>query len=126
MSSSHSGDINASVVVSSGGSVTINGVTYGGRNIQIKQGRVFVDNVYQGADVVGSVTVAVNGFCESASTGSGDIIVNGSANSVVTGSGDVQCSDVRGSVSTASGDVSCKAVYGNISTASGDISKRIF
>lgn len=110
----------------SGGSVTINGKTYSGSNIQINGGKVVVDGVVQeGAPLVGPINVTVNGDVESLRTVSGDITVNGSTGSIQSTSGDVQVGgDVSGNVQTVSGDVSCKKIEGDAHTVSGDIKNR--
>ena len=111
----------------SGGSVTVNGKTYKGKNLSIMvDGSVIVDGVVQeGAPLVGPINVTVNGDVGSLRTVSGDITVNGSTGSIQSTSGDVEVKgDVVGNVQTVSGDVSCKKIEGHARTVSGDIKTR--
>lgn len=111
----------------SGGSVTVNGKTYRGKNVSIMgDGSVVVDGVVQeGATLTGPINVTVNGDVESLRTVSGDITVNGSTGSIQSTSGDVEVKGaVVGNVQTVSGDVLCKKVEGDARTVSGDIKNR--
>ncbi len=127
-----SGVNHGSVVVSSGGRISIDGVTYEGTNVIMNDDGVFIDGVevqptdgaakhYKTTSIVihGNVTGGVQ-------TTSGDVIVNqGSITGpVATMSGDVALEnggDVRGDVTTMSGDVKCRNVAGAIRTTSGKI-----
>lgn len=104
----------------SGGSVTIGGNTYTGDNIQIKGSKIVVNGVTQEGDLVGDISVVVNGDVDSIKMGSGSVTAK-STGSILTGSGDVSCGNVGGSIKTGSGDVDCGAVAGSISTGSGDV-----
>jgi hypothetical protein len=114
-----------SMKVRTGGNavVKINGHTYTGSSIDIVGGKVMVDGVEQTQELIGPISVTVNGSAQSVTTASGDITVVGTVNTVSTTSGDVACGDVRGGVSTVSGDVECRSIGGAVSTISGDISK---
>lgn len=105
------------------GSVDIDGRTFTGRNISINGDRVVVDGVEQDGQLVGNISITVNGDVESIASGSGDIKAQ-SVGKVSTGSGDVECGDVSGSVTTGSGDIKCGRISGSASTMSGDIISR--
>lgn len=104
-------------------SVTINNVTYSGRNISIDNDKVVIDGVTQTTSLVGPITVTVNGSCESVSTISGAINISGNAGSVHATSGDVSVQgSVEGAIKTISGDVKVVRPHtNNINTISGDI-----
>jgi len=111
----------------SGGSVTINGKTYTGKNVSVMgDGSVVIDGVVQeGEPLVGPISVTVNGDVESLRTLSGDVAVTGSTGSIQSTSGDVYVKgDVKGNVQTVSGDVSCDKLEGDARTVSGDIKNR--
>lgn len=108
----------------SGSSVTIDGKTFSGRSVSIVGNKVVVDGVEQPGELVGPVSVTVNGNAESVESGSGRIEVAGSAGRVKTMSGDVHCGDVTGDVGTMSGDVTCGSIGGSVKTMSGDIRHR--
>lgn len=105
-------------------SVTIDGKTFTGNSINIVGNKVVVDGVEQGGELVGPVSVTVNGSVDSIETGSGSVSVSGTAGRVKTMSGDVHCGDVQGDVGTMSGDVTCGKIGGSVKTMSGDIRHR--
>jgi hypothetical protein len=105
--------------------ITINGVTYSGKNVSVRNGHVSIDG--KESDTAGAprVTIEVHGDietfqCDSCDTAS----IHGDVGSVTTASGNVHCGDVSGSVRTASGNVSCRDIGGNVTTASGNVSRR--
>ena len=100
--------------------VVINDISYSGRNVNIVNGKVVVDGEEQN-ELIGDVTIIIQGDCDELETAIGDITVEGSVGSIATQTGDVTCGDVDGDVNTMSGDVRCSAVTGKISTMSGDV-----
>lgn len=104
--------------------VTIDGRTFTGRSVSIINGKVIVDGKEQDGQLVGPVSVTVNGDVEVLDNPTGTVSVTGSVGAVKTMSGDVHCKDVSGSVSTMSGDVTCGTIGGSASTMSGDINRR--
>jgi hypothetical protein len=125
--------------------ISINGQSFTGNNIQIKNNKIFVDGEEVNPDdkakvinisingMVNNVTidhchdVEIDGNVDSVNTSSGDISISGSASAIYNNSGDVLVSgDIHGEVITTSGDVKCKNIVGDIKTVSGDIIKRIF
>ena len=110
-----------SAILSGGSSITIDGKTFSGRNVQIVNDRVIIDGVEQDGSLVGPIHIEVNGNVERLETGSGSVEVSGSCGPVKTLSGDVICGNVDGSVGTMSGDVTCGAVSGGVKTMSGDV-----
>lgn len=111
-------------IKTSGSSVTIDGKTFTGRNVSILGNKVVIDGVEQPGELVGPVSVTVNGNAELVESGSGRIDVAVSAGRVKTMSGDVQCGDVTGDVGTMSGDVTCGSIGGSVKTMSGNIRHR--
>ena len=107
-----------------GGTITINGVSFSGRNVRIDNDKIIVDGKVQSSSLVGPITVTVNGNCGDVQNGSGDIIVNGTAQQVSTGSGKITCGDVHGNAQSGSGNINCQNVSGNVKTGSGNISRR--
>jgi hypothetical protein len=124
-------------------SITINGVTYSGNNISIKNNRVFIDGVEAKSDanckeiniqVSGNINelkvdscnkISVTGSVASIETTSGDVVCGPVTGSITTVSGDVECEgNIGGNVGTTSGDVKAKSITGNTRTVSGDITSR--
>lgn len=105
------------------GSVTINGISYVGNNINVKNGVLSIDNVEQTVTLENVVNIVVNGDCGDINNTQGTVEVKGSCENIKTVSGDVNCSDVQGSVQTVSGNVKAKNVNGSVKTVSGDIYK---
>lgn len=104
------------------GSVTINGESYSGRDITIKNGVVTIDGVRQdGAHKEQTLNITVKGDVGTLSTTSGDVVVNGYVVGLKTVSGDVDCCDVKADVQTVSGDVNAAVIHGSVKTISGDI-----
>ena len=89
------------------GTVRINGKTYTGNSIIVESdGTVTVDGKTSRLEIIGNITVTVEGECDKVCAASGDIEVRGNVGSVSAVSGDVIVhGDVYGSVSTVSGDV---------------------
>lgn len=103
--------------------VSINGKTYAGNNVHIKQNKVFVDGIeVECEDKV--INISINGDVGNVDTLSGDVVITGNAKSVNTTSGDVRIGrDVTGDVETVSGDVDVRGdIEGNVTTVSGDVS----
>lgn len=100
--------------------------THDGENIQIRNGKIFINgvDVHASDKYVVVENVQVVGDVAEVSTTHGNVAVSGIAGAVSTMSGDVECQNVGGSISTMSGDVDCKAVSGNITTMSGDVKVR--
>lgn len=92
-------------ISTNGSTVTIDGKTFSGRSISISGNKVIIDGVEQGGELVGNITVTVNGGCNSVKTQSGDVNVQGDVTTVSTMSGDVTAKSVTSSISTMSGDV---------------------
>ncbi|MEN8258197.1 MAG: hypothetical protein ABFS09_10095 [Thermodesulfobacteriota bacterium] len=107
------------------GSVDIDGRSFSGSSISINNnGKVIVDGIEQDGQLVGNITVTVNGDAESIHNGSGDVYAKTVGN-ITTEDGDVTVEgDVSGSITTNSGDVRCNSVAGSVNSESGDILKR--
>lgn len=102
------------------GSVTIDGKSFTGTNIQIDGDKVVVDGVTAEGSLVGNINVVVNGDVDTLENTSGAVHVR-DAGSVRTVSGNVICEDVTGNVKTVSGDVKATLIKGGVKTISGSI-----
>lgn len=118
-------DIISSIVNTARSSVTIDGVTYRGNNIQITgDGKVVVDGVVQEQQLATTVNIVVEGNAGNIKNTSGSVRVN-DCQSVQTVSGDVEVANsVRQDVNTVSGDVNARIIYGAVKTVSGDVTTR--
>jgi formylmethanofuran dehydrogenase subunit C len=106
------------------GSVTINGQTFQGKTVEVRNGQVWVDGQLQPEGKLAGqpvLNVVVTGDVAELETASGDVSVAGSVGAVTTTAGDVTCGDVRGNLETVSGDIRCGRVSGDVETLSGDI-----
>ncbi|WP_318493341.1 hypothetical protein [Photobacterium leiognathi] len=108
---------------SSKSSVVIDGRSFSGRSIEINGNKVVVDGVTQEGELVGDISITVNGDVDSLQTGSGDVKA-GDVKEIRTGSGGVTCGHVSGSIQTGAGNVECGSVSGSILTMLGDIYHR--
>lgn len=112
------------IKTSGGSSVTIDGKTFTGLSIRISGGKVIVDGVTQDGELVGDISVTVNGNCESVENSNGTVEVKGSAGSVRTSNGKVTCGNVGGDVTSSNGTITCGAVSGSVKTYNGNISHK--
>lgn len=105
-----------------GGSITMNGKTYRGNSVCIRNGVVTIDGKPT-EDVSNQVEVSIHidGNIKELNMSYGTVCVNGTVEQLSTSSGDVICGDVFGSVTTSSGDVKCSNVGCNVTTSSGDV-----
>lgn len=105
------------------GTITINGKTYSGNNINVINGKVIIDGVEQTPEGK-QILIAVKGNVNTITVDSCEkIAVQGDIGNVKTMSGDVEVrGNVTGSVQTMSGDVEVGGeIHGNVSSVSGDI-----
>ncbi len=100
--------------------IKINGVSYTGNHITMRNGVVIIDGVKQNQKVAGATEIRVSGGLVSL-TCDGDVKC-GKVDGNVNAGGDVKCKAVQGKVN-AGGDVECGKVGGNVN-AGGDISTR--
>ena len=106
--------------------VNINGVTYSGNSVVVKNNKIYIDGKEVNPADSKEYIISVHGDYATVSTESGEVTVNGNnTNSVNTMSGDVFVhGDVLENVSTMSGDVRVKgSISGKVSTMSGDITR---
>lgn len=101
--------------------IKVNGISYSGNNLVIKNGRVFCD----GKDVtpeMKEINITVEGDVEKIQIDACEILnVYGSVGSIKSGSGDIDCVNITGNIKTGSGDIKCNDVGGSIETGSGNI-----
>jgi hypothetical protein len=103
--------------------VSIDGRNFSGKNISINNGKVTVDGVVQGGELVGNVTVVIHGDVNHITNTTGNVTAN-NVHNIITSLGDVDCKDVMGNITTSLGNVDCLNVGGNIQTTLGDVTKR--
>lgn len=109
----------------SGASVTINGVTYAGSNVEIDSlNNVWIDGEkVSGVDNDMPITITIEGNVESVSTVRGSIHVTGDVENVASTTGDI---DITGNVehaSATSGDITADTII-DAHTTTGDINVR--
>lgn len=105
-------------------SISINGNSYAGTNISVKNGKVIVDGEEMEPIEDKTINIIVEGDVQHLETTSGSVECM-DAKVVKTVSGDVQVAgNVRGDVETVSGDVRVRnSVCGNVETVSGDVGR---
>ena len=106
--------------ISNKGVVNIDGREFSGSCIEISGNKVIVDGAPQDGELIGNVSVFVNGDIETLSLGSG-IIDAANIGSIDSGSGNINCKDVSGNIETGTGDIVCEAVGGSVTTSTGDV-----
>lgn len=107
------------------GNIKINGVSYVGDSLVVKNNKIFIDGKEQEIDSK-TINISVTGNIDNMLVDSCQkISIKGDVNTLKTMSGDVEIEGIiNGSVSTMSGDVDCGNVLGSVSTLSGDIKYR--
>lgn len=116
--------------------IFINGVTYEGDNVIIKNGVIQIDNNNLNINekeihinILGDIEklkidccddINIIGNVKEFKNGSGDVKC-GDVGSLQSSSGDVECQNISGDVKTSSGDVTTKHVSGDVTTGSGDV-----
>lgn len=105
--------------------INIDGKSYIGNNIVIKNNEVWIDGVKQDTSNQKEINIVVNGNIESLDVLScvNKISIIGDVAKVKTSTGDVSIEgNVSGDVSTSTGDVKVDGhIYGNVKTTTGDI-----
>lgn len=107
-----------------GASIQVNGQTYTGNSVSIRNGNVIIDGKKVDSGKKRELKITVEGHVDKLEVDHAEHVwVNGGADSVKTMSGDVEIKgDIKGSVKTMSGDVECTGkIGGSVSTMSGDI-----
>ncbi len=104
--------------------IKINGKTYEGDAVSIKNGQVTIDNkVVQEHET--KITIEVLGNIKTlAADHCSKIDIYGSCGSVNTVSGDIKCKNIEGNVNTVSGDIDAIKISGSINTVSGDVNEQ--
>lgn len=108
------------------GQIFVNGVSYSGKSITIKNNQVIIDGKNVDPQDSKVITIVVEGDITHLNADRCDSIsVTGSTGSISTMSGDVTVGgEVHGNVKTMSGDVDCGDIGGEVSTMSGDIKRK--
>lgn len=110
---------------SSQGTVVINGESFSGNNVCVKNGEVYIDG--KKADSSNFINdkvykVEIHGDVDKFDLASGTVVAQ-NVNKLKTISADVECGDVKGDVETVSGDVKAKVIHGDVETVSGNIKR---
>ncbi len=101
--------------------VNINGKSYSGRSVIIKNGKVIIDGVDVTPDAK-HIDIIVDGDIDKLDIDMcNKLMVKGNVNTLASTSADVECGDVTGSVKTVSGDIQCGNIGGDVTTTSGDV-----
>lgn len=106
--------------------ITINGQTFYGDNVTIKNGKVIVDGKdYTPADSK-TISISIQGDLKDLNVDAcNKVDIKGNVVNAKTVSGDLEISgDIAGNASTVSGDIKCGNIKGNVSTVSGDIKNK--
>jgi hypothetical protein len=103
--------------------ISINGKTFEGRNITVKNNKVIIDGVDVTPDSNSKhIDIIVDGNVDKLDIDMCDkLMIKGNVNTLAATSVDVQCGDVTGNVHTVSGDIECGNVGGSVTTTSGDV-----
>lgn len=102
--------------------ITINGTTYSGNNITVRNNKVIIDGVEINTGKDLTVNIYVEGNIDSINGNVTNVTVHGNVIDVETVSGDVVVTNsVEGDVQTVSGDVKANSIKGKVKTVSGDI-----
>jgi len=121
--------------------INLNGKSYSGRNVTIRNGKVIIDGKEQKCDdkvinimVEGDIErldvgcaekIAVQGNVGNVNTDTANVDINGHVEgNVTTEVGNVKCGDVGGNVRSEVGNVTCENVNGKVKTEVGDIKYR--
>lgn len=103
--------------------VVVNGKSYTGRSVVVRDEKVIIDGVEQTSQSIGHhVTVEIHGDCNTVENAAGNITIHGDVKkNASTDSGDLTCGNVGGSAISMSGDIECGDVRGGVQTMSGDV-----
>ena len=121
--------------------ISINGTTFSGKSINIKNNKILIDGLNVTPDnkiitilVNGNVDILQTDVCETIkiagdvkdlSLSAGNIEVIGDCHrDVKTSAGNIKCENVTGNVSTGSGDITCENISGSAKAMCGDINRR--
>lgn len=104
--------------------IIINGNTYSGNSIVVKNGKVLIDGKDETPDTK-EINISVDGNIEELKVDScNTVTINGNANIVSSVSGKINVTgNVLGEIQTISGKVNCGNVSGSISSVSGKINQ---
>jgi hypothetical protein len=103
------------------GTVTINGCSYHGRNIEIDPLKnIIIDGVKQRQPAEIHNSIKVLGNIDSLQVENGNVVAE-SAGKITMNSGNINCLKVKGNIETVSGDVFCEKIDGDVSSITGDI-----
>lgn len=100
--------------------IIINGSTYYGNNVTIKNNKVIVDGVNVTPDSK-EINITVNGDVNTLEVDScNKISIVGNVNKLSGGTGDIECHDVTNGLTSGTGDIKCNNINGDVRTGSGD------
>jgi hypothetical protein len=118
--------------------ITVNKMSYEGRTIESRNGRIFIngkditpDTKEINITVTGDIdklsvdfgeTITVTGNVNKLHSGTAKVIVNGDVNGPVDcGTGDLKCGNITGNVDCGTGDVDALVIHGKVESGTGDI-----
>lgn len=106
--------------------ITINGQTFYGDNVTIRNGKVIVDGKDHTPSDSKSISISIQGDLKDLSVDCcNKVDIKGNVGTAKTVSGDIDISgDIAGGASTVSGDIKCGNIGGSVSTVSGDIKNK--
>lgn len=121
--------------------ISINGFTYSGKSINIKNNKILIDGVdvtpndkiiniivSGNADIIqvdACDTVKVAGDVEKLTVSAGNVDIGGDVyGNVETSAGNIQCGNVEGNVDASAGNITCENIKGSAKATCGDINRR--
>lgn len=105
------------------GKITVNGKTYKGNDVSVKNNEIYIDGKL--VDKATTIEITINGDVGKIDNGAGDITINGNVTGNVSNDvGDIKCGNVGGNISNDVGDIECGNVEGKVSTSVGDVRRK--
>lgn len=103
--------------------VTVNGQTYEGNNVSVRNNEVWVDGKKVGTENHKQISIVVQGDGAKVEVDSCDSVrIEGNAQGIITTNGNINVvGSVMGNVNTVNGNVSCSSIGGHVTTVNGDI-----
>ena len=110
-------------ITTCGSNIQINGKSYSGNNVSMKNGKVFVDGVEQDGETTGNIEITVEGSCGDITTDYGNITIGCDAKSVESKNGNIRVSGaIEGNAETKNGNIKAGSILGDATTKNGNVS----